>query len=145
MLRFEKEVDPAKTKLLAWEGRFEPLLIGEKLMQKVQYKPGMTTIFPAIEPPGKLVLLHRNAVMVISVSAEAEFPPRDPEEDLPEPAQATKIPVEVILQDGSHIRGSPHRPVHMRPHFAYTSCGPTATGWLSRVPVRAGAGRSAVA
>ena len=28
----------------------EPLLIGEKLMQKVQYKPGMTTIFPAIEP-----------------------------------------------------------------------------------------------
>lgn len=28
----------------------EPLLIGEKLMQKIQYKPGMTTIFPAIEP-----------------------------------------------------------------------------------------------
>ncbi len=28
----------------------EPLLIGEKLLQKIQYKPGMTTIFPAIEP-----------------------------------------------------------------------------------------------
>ncbi|QRK09903.1 DUF2381 family protein [Archangium violaceum] len=27
-LRFEKEVDPAKTKLLAWEGRFEPPLVG---------------------------------------------------------------------------------------------------------------------
>jgi len=30
VLRFDKEVDPAKTKLLAWEGRFEPLLIGSK-------------------------------------------------------------------------------------------------------------------
>jgi hypothetical protein len=29
-LRFEKEVDPAKTKLLAWEGRFERPLIGSK-------------------------------------------------------------------------------------------------------------------
>ncbi|TSA39426.1 hypothetical protein D4R30_01080, partial [archaeon] len=28
----------------------EPLLIGEKLLQKIQYKPGMTTVFPAIEP-----------------------------------------------------------------------------------------------
>ncbi len=29
-LRFEKEVDPAKTKLLAWEGRFERPLMGSK-------------------------------------------------------------------------------------------------------------------
>lgn len=29
-LRFEKEVDPAKTKFLAWEGRFEAPLIGGK-------------------------------------------------------------------------------------------------------------------
>jgi uncharacterized protein (TIGR02268 family) len=29
-LRFEKDVDPTKTKLLAWEGRFEPLLVGGK-------------------------------------------------------------------------------------------------------------------
>lgn len=28
----------------------EPLLIGEKLLQKIQYKAGMTTVFPAIEP-----------------------------------------------------------------------------------------------
>ena len=26
----------------------EPLLIGEKLLQKIQYKPGMTTVFPAM-------------------------------------------------------------------------------------------------
>ena len=28
----------------------EPMLIGTNLLQKVQYKPGMTTVFPAIEP-----------------------------------------------------------------------------------------------
>jgi hypothetical protein len=28
----------------------KPLLIGEKLLQKIQHKPGMTTIFPAVEP-----------------------------------------------------------------------------------------------
>jgi hypothetical protein len=28
----------------------EPMLIGTSLLQKVQYKPGMTTVFPAIEP-----------------------------------------------------------------------------------------------
>jgi hypothetical protein len=67
---------------------------------------GEGTFFPAIEPPGKLVLLQRDAVMVISVAAEAEFLPSDPEGSLPDPAQATKIPVEVILQDGSHVRGT---------------------------------------
>jgi hypothetical protein len=32
VLRFEKDVDPLKTKLLAWEGRFEPLLVGSKMV-----------------------------------------------------------------------------------------------------------------
>ncbi len=30
VVRFEKDVDPSKTKLLGWEGRFEPLLVGSK-------------------------------------------------------------------------------------------------------------------
>jgi uncharacterized protein (TIGR02268 family) len=30
VLRFEKDVDPTKTKLLGWEGRFEPLVVGDK-------------------------------------------------------------------------------------------------------------------
>jgi hypothetical protein len=30
VLRFDREVDPAKTRLLGWEGRFEPLLAGGK-------------------------------------------------------------------------------------------------------------------
>jgi hypothetical protein len=28
----------------------EPMLIGTHLLQRIQYKPGMTTVFPAIEP-----------------------------------------------------------------------------------------------
>ncbi len=32
VLRFEKDVDPAKTKLLGWEGRFEPLVVGSKMV-----------------------------------------------------------------------------------------------------------------
>jgi hypothetical protein len=30
VLRFEKEVDPARTELVGWKGRFEPLLVGGK-------------------------------------------------------------------------------------------------------------------
>jgi uncharacterized protein (TIGR02268 family) len=30
VLRFEKDVEPTKTKLLGWEGRFEPLVVGSK-------------------------------------------------------------------------------------------------------------------
>jgi hypothetical protein len=30
VLRFEKSVDPARTKMVDWEGRFEPLLAGGK-------------------------------------------------------------------------------------------------------------------
>jgi hypothetical protein len=32
VLRFEKDVDPAKTKMLGWEGRFEPPLVGSKMV-----------------------------------------------------------------------------------------------------------------
>jgi uncharacterized protein (TIGR02268 family) len=32
VLRFEKDVDPTKTQLLGWEGRFEPLLAGSKMV-----------------------------------------------------------------------------------------------------------------
>jgi hypothetical protein len=28
----------------------EPMLIGTHLLQRIQYKPGMTTVFPATEP-----------------------------------------------------------------------------------------------
>jgi hypothetical protein len=32
VLHFEKDVEPTKTKLLGWEGRFEPLVVGGKMV-----------------------------------------------------------------------------------------------------------------
>jgi uncharacterized protein (TIGR02268 family) len=32
VLRFEQDVDPPRTKLLGWEGRFEPLVVGGKMV-----------------------------------------------------------------------------------------------------------------
>ena len=67
---------------------------------------GPGEFFPAVEPSGKLVLLHRDAVTVISVSAESEFPPDESGEGIEDPEQAAKVPVEVIIQGGTVIRGT---------------------------------------
>jgi hypothetical protein len=66
---------------------------------------GPWDFFPAIESPGKLVLLHRSAVLAISVAAESEFPDGEPPPDSREGEGAAEMRVEVILQDGSTIRG----------------------------------------
>jgi hypothetical protein len=49
VLRFEKEVDPAQTRLLGWEGWFEPLLVGGK---KVVLEP-----LRDVEPGDRFMLL----------------------------------------------------------------------------------------
>jgi uncharacterized protein (TIGR02268 family) len=49
VLRFEREVDPARTKMLGWEGRFEPLLVGGK---KVVLEP-----LQSLEPRDRFLLL----------------------------------------------------------------------------------------
>lgn len=49
VLRFEKEVDPAQTRMLGWEGWFEPLLVGGK---KVVLEP-----LRDIEPGDRFMLL----------------------------------------------------------------------------------------
>jgi hypothetical protein len=67
---------------------------------------GAGQFFPAIEPPGKLVLLRRDAVTVISVAAESEFPAAGAGEEAADPPGIVTMSVEVILQDGSRIRGS---------------------------------------
>jgi hypothetical protein len=66
---------------------------------------GPWDFFPAIEPPGKLVLLHRAAVLAISVSAESEFPGEEGGGS-GDPEGAAIFSVEVILQDGSQVRGT---------------------------------------
>ena len=63
------------------------------------------SFFPAVEPSGEMALLRRDAVILVSVAAEQEF--RDSGSDVPdldaEPARA--VPVEVVLADGTEIRG----------------------------------------
>jgi uncharacterized protein (TIGR02268 family) len=59
VLRFEKDVDPAKTKLLGWEGRFEPLVVGGKTvvivplrdLNRAEAFPLLTTLVDGTEIP----------------------------------------------------------------------------------------------
>ena len=67
---------------------------------------GPREFFPAVEPSGKAVFLHRDAVTVISVPAESEFPPEGSTGSGEEPEQAVKMPLEVIIQGGTVIRGA---------------------------------------
>ena len=67
---------------------------------------GPGEFFPAVETSGKLVLLHRDSVTVISVPAESEFPEEGPGEGAGDPEQASRVPVEVIIQGGTVIRGT---------------------------------------
>jgi hypothetical protein len=67
---------------------------------------GAGEFFPVIEPPGKLVLLHRDSVMVISIAVGSEFHGSDPAGEAAAGEGATELSVEVILQDGSHLRGT---------------------------------------
>jgi len=67
---------------------------------------GPREFFPAVEPAGKAVFLHRDAVTVISVPIESEFPPDGSLECHEEAEPAAKMPVEVVIQGGTVIRGT---------------------------------------
>jgi len=67
---------------------------------------GSREFFPAVEPSGKTVFLHREAVTVVSVPVESEFPPEEPGENPLEPEPASRLPVEVVVQGGTVIRGT---------------------------------------
>jgi len=67
---------------------------------------GPGDFLPAIESPRHVVLLQKDAIMVPTVAAEAEFPP---EEMLPGETSAGSgagVEAEIILQDGTEIRGA---------------------------------------
>ena len=66
---------------------------------------GPREFFPAVEPSGKAVFLHRDAVTVVSVPVESEFPPDGCLECREDPEQSAKLSVEVIIQGGTVIRG----------------------------------------
>jgi hypothetical protein len=59
-----------------------------------------------VETSGKTVFLHREAVTVVSVPLESEFPPEETGEDPAELEPASRLPVEVVVQGGTVIRGT---------------------------------------
>ncbi len=67
---------------------------------------GAGAFIPAVDPAGGPVLLQRDAVMVVSVSAEEEFGGDGQRAEDLAADQATKIEVEVVLQDGNKARGT---------------------------------------
>jgi hypothetical protein len=68
---------------------------------------GPGDFLPAIEPPRSLVLLHKEALMVLSVAADTEIPSSPaPEEEVAE--LGTKVSVAIALLDGREIEGMVH-------------------------------------
>jgi hypothetical protein len=67
---------------------------------------GPGDFLPAIEPPRSLVLLHKEALMVLSVAATEISSSPAPEEDAEE--LGTKVPVSIALLDGREIKGMVH-------------------------------------
>jgi hypothetical protein len=72
---------------------------GEERLSDLLNGPG--EFLPALEPPGKLVLLRKEALTLLTVSAEIEFPAAT---EAP-PAGFSRVRAEIVLQDGTQIRG----------------------------------------
>ena len=72
---------------------------GEERLSDLLNGPG--EFLPALEPPGKLVLLRKEAITLLTVSAEIEFPAAGEAA----PAGFSRVRAEIILQDGTQVRG----------------------------------------
>ncbi|HEV8336662.1 MAG TPA: hypothetical protein VGR67_09615 [Candidatus Polarisedimenticolia bacterium] len=66
---------------------------------------GSRPFFPAVEPPDRFVLLHRDSVTALSVEAEVEFPAEESSGGAEAEAVA-KVLVELVLQDWTKVRGT---------------------------------------
>jgi hypothetical protein len=75
---------------------------GEERLSDLLNGPG--EFLPALEPPGKVVLLRKDALTVLTVSAEVEFPGERDTEGVA-PAGVSRVRAEIVLQDGTEIRG----------------------------------------
>ena len=76
---------------------------GEERLSDLLNSPG--EFLPAVEPPHRVVLLHKDALMVLTVPAEVEFPPEEPGAGALRGEAGTGVPVEIVLEDATEIRG----------------------------------------
>ncbi len=72
---------------------------GEERLSDLLNGPG--EFLPALEPPGKLVLLRKEALTLLTISADIEFPSVGEAA----PAGFSRVRTEIILQDGTQVRG----------------------------------------
>jgi hypothetical protein len=109
--RIPKREVTAEVSLLGQARKVVKLFLGDRAENRSgPEKPsdllnGTRSFFPAVEPPGRFVLLHRDSVTDLAVAVETEFPA----EESPEGADAealAKVLVELVLQDGSKVRGT---------------------------------------
>lgn len=67
---------------------------------------GSGEFLPAVEPPHKhVVLLNKDALMVLTAAAEAEFPAEEMSDATMAAGVGGGVQAEFILQDGSEIKG----------------------------------------
>src|SRR5262249_10913173 len=67
---------------------------------------GPGDFLPAIEPPGRVVLLQRDALLVLTVSAELELGDDPIDSNSSGANSGTQVKIEATLQDASEIRGT---------------------------------------
>ena len=67
---------------------------------------GIDTFFPALDEHGDLVLLQRDAVKVVSVAADYETESDGSDPDADDTVPATKVEIEVTLDDGTTLEGN---------------------------------------
>ena len=105
--RVPKREIPAEASFLGHPDRVLRLFVneraarheGEERLSDLLNGPG--EFLPALEPPGKVVLVRKEALTLLTVSAEIEFPGANEAA----PAGCSRVRAEIILQDGTQVRG----------------------------------------
>jgi hypothetical protein len=69
---------------------------------------GPGDFLPAVEPPRSLILLHKDALMALSVAVETDLPSQEPAEGEDSRKLGTSLAVSIALRDGTEIGGMVH-------------------------------------
>jgi hypothetical protein len=76
---------------------------GAERLSDLLNSPG--EFLPAVEPSHKVILLNKDALMVLTASAEAEFPAEELSVSTLAVGAGTSVQAEFTLQDGTGIKG----------------------------------------
>ncbi|MCI0655855.1 MAG: hypothetical protein L0170_02145 [Acidobacteria bacterium] len=76
---------------------------GSERLSDLLNSPG--EFLPAVEPSHKLVLLNKDALMVLTAAAETEFPAEETTDAMLAAGTGSGVLAEFTLQDGTEIRG----------------------------------------